>query len=518
MTTHTASSPVDAPATPKPSLPAQLSFAEVSAIWAQVRLVYPLYAALATQFEIAPLPYPANEVPPARPTRAQFERDRKWLDSIDERVLAYQIRQVPPELLNASEESLRALIKRQLQKPDKTSVDRDKIDLLLVQYFVFCAPDDLAHNDVSLDQVVKVLEPVLGEQDATPLEWYRPLQTILDKIARCNSLRDMLEEGLLEQARLLKDSGGNAFYDPPALVAFCRFNFLLRRAFIRLLHADLTAMRDAIASLELKGVKTVDCRRASLSAAETIPQLRFFCETWRQPFQNDYTQSSVSHAFERLLALRADLEEAQAKSTAKAQQVPVSPDQMAPAALSPGAAPAAAAPATEHAIESIRADHSNAAPPANAAPDAAQNSDQPAVPSDSSLDIESCEAMIAQQLAAAPPGPARMMSTVTLQDTKVLLSGWEVAAFANPDAEEAADMRRAVVARALLAVATDQRKRSGDETALASAIALACDEMPYFQARIVQAKNERQTEIAVNLGISTKRLVSFMEEAEKLRS
>ena len=53
-------------------------------------------------------------------------------------------------------------------------------------------------------------------------------------------------------------------------------------------------------------MKTVDCRRAGLSAAETTVQLRHFCENWRQPFQKDYTQSSVTHAFEQLLALRAD--------------------------------------------------------------------------------------------------------------------------------------------------------------------------------------------------------------------
>ena len=63
-------------------------------------------------------------------------------------------------------------------------------------------------------------------------------------------------------------------------------------------------------ALEAKGVKTVDCRRAGFSAAETTTQLRHFCENWRQPFQKDYTQSSVTRAFEQLLALRADLEEA----------------------------------------------------------------------------------------------------------------------------------------------------------------------------------------------------------------
>jgi HPt (histidine-containing phosphotransfer) domain-containing protein len=100
------------------------------------------------------------------------------------------------------------------------------------------------------------------------------------------------------------------FYDPAALVAFCRFNFLLRRAFIRMLHADLSAVRQAAETLDANGVKTVDCRRAGFSAAETTTQLRYYCENWKQPFHKDYTETSVTHAFEQLLALRADLEEA----------------------------------------------------------------------------------------------------------------------------------------------------------------------------------------------------------------
>ncbi len=56
----------------------------------------------------------------------------------------------------------------------------------------------------------------------------------------------MMEHGLLEQGRLLKDSAGDMFYDPAALVAFCRFNFSLRRAFIRMLHADLNAVKTAV--------------------------------------------------------------------------------------------------------------------------------------------------------------------------------------------------------------------------------------------------------------------------------
>ena len=109
------------------------------------------------------------------------------------------------------------------------------------------------------------------------------------------------------------------------------------------------------------------------------------------------------------------------------------------------------------------------------------------------------------------------MSTVVLQDSKVLLSSWEVAAFVAQGDQEAEDLRRAVVARALLSVAMDQRKRSGEENALASALIHARGEVSYFQGRVEAAKRSKNTEAAVNLGISTKRLLSTIEEAEKLQ-
>jgi hypothetical protein len=141
----------------------------------------------------------------------------------------------------------------------------------------------------------------------------------------------------------------------------------------------------------------------------------------------------------------------------------------------------------------------------------------PATPT-GAADAEKCLEAIWEQLIAAPPSRGRSMSTVVLQDTKVLLSSWEVAAFVSEGGQESEDLRRAVVARALLAVATDQRKRSGEENALGSALALARSEVSYFQGRVEQAKRSKNTEAAVNLGISTKRLLSFMEEAEKLQS
>jgi hypothetical protein len=69
----------------------------------------------------------------------------------------------------------------------------------------------------------------------------------------------------------------------------------------------------------------------------------------------------------------------------------------------------------------------------------------------------------------------------------------------------------------LLSLGTEQRKRSGDQAGLAAAIENARSEFSYFQGRVEEAKAAKNTEAAVNLGISTKRLLSFIEEAEKLQ-
>jgi hypothetical protein len=289
----------------------------------------------------------------------------------------------------------------------------------------------------------------------------------------------MMEDGLLEQGRLVKDSAGCMFYDPAALVAFCRFNFLLRRAFIRMLHADLTAVREAINTLEEKGVKTVDCRRAGFSAAETTSQLRSFCENWRQPFQKYYTQSSVTRAFEQLLAVRADLEEALGQK--QPQALGDSPPPVRHKASRPAAAtaetksvevanarppmegqqppPVPAAPERK----SPRLEESPA-PNVNPAPAASHKTAKPvsdvqATPT-GAAEAEKCLEAIWEQLIAAPPSRGRSMSTVVLQDTKVLLSSWEVAAFVSEGGQESEDLRRVVGGRHRPAEAVRRRDRA----------------------------------------------------------
>jgi hypothetical protein len=132
------------------------------------------------------------------------------------------------------------------------------------------------------------------------------------------------------------------------------------------------------------------------------------------------------------------------------------------------------------------------------------------------LDFENCLEQIWEQLIAAPPSRGRSMTTVRIGGARLLMSSWEVTAFVSEDGPAAEDLRRAVVARALVTAALEHAKQSHDNSGLDSALTIARVEVSRLQERVEVAKQAKDTEAAVNLGISTKRLLSALDEAEKL--
>jgi hypothetical protein len=289
------------------------------------------------------------------------------------------------------------------------------------------------------------------------------------------------------------------FYDPVALVSICHFNFTFRRTFIRLLHADLRAIESALNELERRSVKSIDCRRSGFSASEPIAKLRQFHKQWKAPFQTDYNQDSQFRPYEQLMCLRQDLEETLGiapESVGRASTSISSAKQ--PEGVNPGAkpaAPSASVTALKDAIPSPEQRVSSLAP----------------------ADVDSFEEKIWEQLIATPPVRGRSMTTVTVQDTRVLLSAWEVAAFISASGQDSDDLRRVIVARALLSVAIERRKKIIDFKTLQQAVVHARGEIPRFQERIDQLKRTLKTDSAVNLGISVKRLLALVEEAEQLQ-
>src|SRR3989442_11629910 len=299
------------PAASRPESPQQ-------AQWKEARAVFPIYLALAKQLEIE-IPFPqAKRNLPEKPDLETFSQVHEWLDSMDQRVLVHQLRHLlQMTTLNASETGLRALIQRHLRKTKKSSVDRDKIDFLLVQYFALCAPAKIYHKQIEPIDVAHVMEPVLGGVDPAPLAWCAPLEQMIESLKTLRSLREILKTNFIEQGRKVKETAGGMFYDPAALVAFIRFNFLLRRTLIELMHADLIAIRAGLAQLQSAGARIIDCHHVGLSASEPLPNICAIADEWKQPFQKDYTERSVSQAFEKLLGLRTDVEQAIEKALVK---------------------------------------------------------------------------------------------------------------------------------------------------------------------------------------------------------
>jgi hypothetical protein len=462
--------------------------------WVENRSVFPIYLALAKHLQIE-IPFPPNKrVLPEKAELDLFTQVHTWLDSMDQRVLVHQLRHLlQMTTLNASESGLRALIMRHLKKPSKTITDRDKIDFLLVQYFALCAPAKTYHKQIELGDVAHVMKPVLGEVDTAPLPWCEPLEKMIASLRSFKSLRDILKTNFIDQGRRVKESAGGMFYDPSAMLAFVRFNFLLRRTLIELMHADLIFVRSGLTHLESAGTRTVDCQSFGLTAAEPIARVRQLTDEWKQPFQKEYTERSVNQAFDKLLSLRADVERTMEKVLGK-----------------PVEAPRISAPATPAWSQTGASAGTGKSESTAGSQSSQKEDDTPA------LDFETCMEQIWEQLIAATPSRGRSMTTVRLGGARLLMSSWEVAAFVSEDGPAAEDLRRAVVARALVTAALEQAKQSGNNSGLESALTIARVEVSRLQERVEVAKQAKDTEAAVNLGISTKRLLSALDEAEKL--
>lgn len=498
--------------------------------WEEFCRLYPIYEALTRQLELPGGPYPLGTKSGSWSDKKIRDRDLIWLDQMDREVQAVHLRHFLVTPAVAREDGLRLFLQRHLSKPAKLTPDRDKIDLLLVQYFVLCAPQDLIAGNIEPSDVAQILEPVLGEIDPESLEGCEPLDRILEAAQECHSLRDLMEQGLMEQGKIVKAEVGDKFYDPAALVAICRFNFLLRRSFIQWLHTDLRAIGTALAQLEKRGASVADCRSAGFSSKEPISKLREFHQHWKPPFQTDYSRNSAFQPYEQLMCLRQDLENALGPALPVAAKIStpavkkeiareVRPSAEPPRNAKPAERPTPAAPPAASAApppSGKRLDLTAAAQPTTAVAEAARPTDQ-VLPNIGLADVENLEEKIWEQLIATPPVRGRSMTTVTVDNTRILLSAWEVAAFISDSGQDSQELRRLIVARALLSTSIERRKRLMDFRGLHQAVAHARSEIPRFQERVDQLKRTMKTDGAVNLGISLKRLLSLVEEADQLQ-
>ena len=262
---------------------------ELAAEWRDFRFLYPLYSALGREFVIDLPPSSDLEAGVEAPAQESVEQARQWFVDMDQHIQVHQLRQFLQTTTLTSEDGLRVMLQHYLNKLQRSSSDRDKIDFLLVQFFSHCAPSRLEDDDVEIGYVAQVLEPIFSTGDFSAPDWLAPLDEYLRAANNCRSLNDLLTAGILEKGRKLKASSGEKYFVPGAMVAFTRFSFLMRRVFFRLMHQDLNSILDGLRELEVRGVSTLDCRRAQFSVDEPITRLRMICQSWKVLFHAEYS-------------------------------------------------------------------------------------------------------------------------------------------------------------------------------------------------------------------------------------
>lgn len=293
-----------------------VSLPDLAIEWRNMRLLHPLYVAIAREFVIETPACADLESGIDGPCAEGLEQARAWFDAMDERIQVHQLRQFLQTTVLADNESLRLLLLRHLHKPKRTAADRDKIDFLLVQFFSHATPSRLDDKDCDLEYVGQVLEPVLGPVDPQLPAWIAPLEPMIQSAAQCRRMSELFASRVLETGRKLKVECKENYFLPVAMVAFTRFSFLMRRFFFRLMHDDLNAILDGLRELENRGVTTLDCRRAHFSHQEPTDRLRMICHSWKVMFHAEY---SSGQPLKMLADLRIVIEEALHRAeTAKA--------------------------------------------------------------------------------------------------------------------------------------------------------------------------------------------------------
>jgi hypothetical protein len=209
-----------------------------------------------------------------------------------------------------------------------------------VQLLTQTSPSRIEEDAVDLTFVATGLEYALGKVTANSPDWLKPLEDLINTARACQSLNALFSSGVLEAGRKIKVDAGERYFKPAPLIAFTRFNFLLRRAFFQLMHGDINVILDGLRELESRGIVTIDGTAAQFSAEESIGQVRMICQSWKVMFQAEYSSGQPM----RVLADLRTIVEAALGSSA-----PVQPT--AKPALKAKAAAASAAPASSGAPE-----------------------------------------------------------------------------------------------------------------------------------------------------------------------
>ncbi len=485
----------------------------MAAQWQVARRIFPVYKAIAQQFKLAAPRCPELETPPDRADAKVLAAASAWLQKMDELIGVHQLRRFAQTSPLSTETTLNALAQHYLAKEPPSDADRDKLDFVLAQYFAQCVPTELVHREITLADVVRVLQPVLGEVPPQVPAWLKPLEESVGRVRIAANVHDLMRSGALENARKLKSSGDPRRYEPAVLAAFTRFNFIVRQVFVRLIDKDFEAISSAVRDLKQQGITEIDCRRAQMGQAETLERVLEAARQLKKPFAKEY---SSGNPLVQLAELQSALEEALAKIAGAAlppEAKAASASQPKPAITVPPSLGTAAAPkpAPEPAAE--RPKSAPAAEKISPAEPAAANE---AIPQALAQELTSMMAQLTKFLAADAARTRTAGATIVLGKIRVPLSSWEVKAFVEGLGNFSQVVQQGVAMRILLAQALASAEAGKAPSRMREMAAGARTLGQRLEQQLAAARQVRNIEAGATISAAGQRLAATLAEADRV--
>jgi hypothetical protein len=278
--------------------------AHLATEWQQARYLHSLFTEVGRRFQIQLPACPELESPIDSSGEGRITAGLEWVRAAEKRIDVAQLRQVlQSTLFGADEDLLRWLAVFYLKAPNHDDLLRAKLDFILVQYFAHHAPAE--SSQVTYACVAAALKPALGSVPPLDAANLAKSDAIISELQACRGLKDMLDRKLIEKARIWKEALAGIHFEA-GLVEITRLNFHLRIGFVRLLYADVYAIRALLQQMEAQGITAVDCSAAGLTKTESLPALRSLCQRWMSPFRQAYEKG---HSFIVLVHVRSAAEQ-----------------------------------------------------------------------------------------------------------------------------------------------------------------------------------------------------------------
>jgi len=219
------------------------------------------------------------------PIPAESSDIEKWMLQVDAVVSPAVLRNfIQSNDAYADDLSLGSVIRRYHGKPQWG----DKLYVAVAEYLVKCSPKWFRETErVSLADVADVLEPVLGPAGELP-KWLPELEELITELSAYEHLHELAEHGIFDRGRQLKARVAKNGLESMGLVAFARFNYLLRQTFTTLWEADLWWIQQALDELESRAEFFVDCTEIGLSLIEPTNELNKMVHEWKRPAFTEY--------------------------------------------------------------------------------------------------------------------------------------------------------------------------------------------------------------------------------------